>query len=391
MSEAISAPADLFDGGPLRAVQRRLRLVEHRHPHNVRRAALAMAIAWVPIAILTLVDGRFIGEGPAREFVTDMGAHARFLVAVPLLILAESLWIPRLGAIVRHFIDCGLLPDAERTRFDAAVASTVAWRDSAAAGLLLVLLTYAIVIASIRLVPEADIPFWHRGAGPDARYSPAGWWHMLVSLPLLVCLILGWVWRFGLWTRLLVRISRLELNLIASHPDGAAGLMFVGYSVRAGLLVGAALGAIVAGFVANRALHDGIAIEAFKYHLLALVLVVLVLVAGPTAVFAGRLLAAWRRGIFEYGALAHTVGLAFERRWLGPSDLPRPPPLEASDFSATTDLYSIVGNVYAMRFIPLDWRSVFLLVIATLVPFVPVILAAAPLDVIVKALAGLVL
>ena len=391
VSKTVTATAsDLFDGGPLRTVQRQLHLVERRHPHNVRRAALATVVAWVPIAVLTLVDGRFIVHGHAGEFATDIGAHARFLVAVPLLILAEALWVPRISAIVRHFVEYGFIPDAERMRFDAAVASTVEWRDSVAAGVALVLLTYAIVIALARLVPESDVAFWIEGVGPGTLYSPAGWWHVLVSVPLLICLILGWVWRFALWTLLLLRLSHLDLNLLASHPDHAAGLMFVGYSVRAGTLFGTALGAIIAGFVANHALHDGMPLAAFKYHIGALVLVVLFLVAGPTTVFAGRLLAVWRRGVFEYGALADHVGLEFERRWFARSILPGASPLEVPDFSATTDLYSIVGNVYAMQFAPVDWRSLFLLALATLLPFVPVVFAVAPLDEILKVLAGLV-
>jgi hypothetical protein len=49
---------------------------------------------------------------------------------------------------------------------------------------------------------------------------------------------------------------------------------------------------------------------------LGLVAVNLVLFVGPVTVFAFRLLDTWRRGCFEYGALANGVGLEMEQRWL---------------------------------------------------------------------------
>jgi hypothetical protein len=63
--------------------------------------------------------------------------------------------------------------------------------------------------------------------------------------------------------------------------------------------------------------------------------------------------------------------------------------LEVSDFSATTDLYQVASNVYAMRVIPIDLRNLVLLMLATLLPFVPVALMGVPLDVVLSKLSGL--
>lgn len=37
-------------------------------------------------------------------------------------------------------------------------------------------------------------------------------------------LVLRWFLRLFCWTSLLLRVSRLELNLLPSHPDGYGGL-----------------------------------------------------------------------------------------------------------------------------------------------------------------------
>jgi hypothetical protein len=65
--------------------------------------------------------------------------------------------------------------------------------------------------------------------------------------------------------------------------------------------------------------------------------------------------------------------------------------LEVPDFSATTDLYQVVANVFDMRSIPLDVKDLLPLIIATLLPFAPVVLMVAPFDVIVQNLVKLML
>ena len=59
--------------------------------------------------------------------------------------------------------------------------------------------------------------------------------------------------------------------------------------------------------------------------------------------------------------------------------------LERPDFSAATDLYQVVDRVHEMRLLPVDLPSVGVLAIATLLPFVPVVLMNMPFDVIVGA------
>jgi hypothetical protein len=50
-------------------------------------------------------------------------------------------------------------------------------------------------------------------------------------------------------------------------------------------------------------------------------------------------------------------------------------------------LFELISNVYRMRVIPLDQRNVMLLAGAALLPFLPVVLMVAPLDVVLKDIA----
>jgi hypothetical protein len=65
--------------------------------------------------------------------------------------------------------------------------------------------------------------------------------------------------------------------------------------------------------------------------------------------------------------------------------------LQAPDFSAATDLYSIVANVYQLRLVPVELRSLLIVLWATLVPFVPVLLMAVPLDTLLQRAVGFLL
>jgi hypothetical protein len=73
------------------------------------------------------------------------------------------------------------------------------------------------------------------------------------------------------------------------------------------------------------------------------------------------------------------MGQEFERRWLRAGSID-PAALSAQDFSATTDLYSVASNVYRMRIVPLDPRALVPLALATVLPFVPVVLIALPFE-----------
>ena len=387
MREMTQTDSELFDGGPPLRLERSVGLITPDNPRIIHRAILSGIIGWVPLVVLAVAQDSSWGGERIRSLLSDLAVAARFLIAAPLFIVAESICIPQLGNIVRHFLDAGLVPESERHRFDATVASTRRLRDSWTVEVITIVLTYALIVALIRYVPPGEFPAWHKvGSDEAATFSLAGWWHALVSVPLLNVLFFGWLWRLFLWGRLLLHLSRLDLQLIPSHPDGAAGLKFVGYSLRAFSLLGCALGAIAAGFVANHIVHMGVAPTAYLYLIGGLVVVVVILFSAPLLIFSGKLLQAKRRGIFAYGALAIGEGQQFERKWLNRVEDLDEHTLEVPDFSATTDLYQVVANVHNMSTIPLDLSNLIPLVIATLLPFVPVALMVVPLNVILQQL-----
>jgi hypothetical protein len=370
---------EVFYGGPPLRLEAWLRLHKAGDRRVVPRAIGTAAIAWLPLLLLTMGSG---------SFLQDFAAHARYLLAVPLLILAESTCLPQLGAIARHFLATDIVRDADLKRFEAALTSTERLRDWKFAEFAAIACAY-LVVAVVVLSESQHLPAWQMATSHGAlRFSPAGWWQVLVSLPLLLVLELGWLWRLFLWTRFLWLVSRLNLHLLAAHPDRAAGLMFVGYSIRTWALPAATPSVIVAGGIANRVIHAGASMFTFRYLILGLTVGVVLTFMAPLGVFIGNLVSAWRSAVLQYGALAERVGHRLEDDWLDNTKEFAENPLQTQAFSATTDLYQVVANVYAMKFMPVDVLSAAYLAGVALLPFLPVLLVSQPLDEMLRKLAG---
>jgi hypothetical protein len=94
------------------------------------------------------------------------------------------------------------------------------------------------------------------------------------------------------------------------------------------------------------------------------------------------------RGTLDYGRLASEVGHQFERKWIARTASGPPQALDVPDFSATTDLFAIAANVRSINVFVLDLELTLMIVLASLLPYVPVIFAVMPLDEIVRLTLG---
>jgi len=391
ISSPILSDENLFDGGPPRGLETALRLVKPDKPKTIERAVLIAIIAWVPLVLLAALQSFALGQDKLTDLLLDFAVHARNLIAVPLFIIAESFALSILGRTARHFVEAHLVRESDRPRFDSIAASTRRLLNTKVAEILVIMLAYATVIILIGVIAPATITEWHMLTKERLSFSWAGWWHVLVSIPLILILLFGWLWRLLLWNVFLWRVSRLDLHLVPAHPDLSGGLQFVGASLRAFPMLSFALGAVVAGGVANRVVHQGMHLIDFKYIIATLLVAILIVFVAPLMFFTRRILQARRRGIFEYGALAGAVGRQLERKWLERNGSVDEAALDVQHFSATTDLYQVVSNVYQIKNVPLDLQDLVAIVAAVLLPFLPILLFEIPLDVILQDLAKLLL
>ena len=240
--------------------------------------------------------------------------------------------------MVRQFLDAGIIADHDRHRYEALVASTCRLILNRWVDLAILTLSFTLAVTTTSQHYPESVPSWV--TPDDGTRSLAGWWRMVVSQSLFHVLQAIWSWRLLLWVRFLFRTSRLDMNLVASHPDLMGGLPFVLIPLRGFSILAFGIGAIVAGSIAESVLIDGKPLDDYRYLIGAQVFAVLVLFAGPMLFLMGPLIRLQEWGTFHYGRLAADVGHAFQQRWLLQGRQAGSDALEVADFSATTDLYS---------------------------------------------------
>jgi hypothetical protein len=351
------------------------------------RAAVAVAIAWLPLAVLSA----FHGMAPFLSFLTDFATQSRLLIIIPVLILGERPVNARYALVAHHF-ETSLVADNERARFQSQWWSHEKLKDSTPVRVILLLLTFVIAAwLSEFLLPEgAEFLSWWKGGDGFRFFSLAGTWAIFISYPVLVYLTLLWLWRQVIWARFLRSTTLLNLRLIAAHPDHLGGLGFLEASLLGQLPFSFCLGVGLAGAIGNRVFHEGQKVLAYRFLAPVLIAAALLVSLAPYFFFTPTLMQMRRRGMLEYGAFARAVGEKFEQKWLDRTDSLTDDVLTTPDFTTTNNLYSITKNIEEIRIVPVARVSVYIFVVAALIPSIPIVLAALPFNVIMRAVMKLV-
>jgi hypothetical protein len=389
-------PADSIDfslvlGGPLYQLFLRSRLLKPPFDLVQRRMAVLALVTWLPLLVLSAVQGQAL-QGIQLPFLQDLEAQARFLLALPLLILAEVVVHQRIAAAVRRFLEQQLLLPEDRQHFHAIVASTKRLRNSLAIeiGLIVFVLTAGHYLWQEQVAIHADT--WY--AIQTARglsLSLAGQCYAWFSLPIFQFILLRWYFRLFLWCRFLWLVSRLDLQLVPSHPDRAGGLGFLGTSTYAfaPLLLGQSV--VVSAMVASRIVHEGAQLPAFKYEIAGAVAFGLLQALGPLLVFMPVLLAAKRRGLREYGILADRYVRDFDRKWLHGGAPAGEALVGSGDIQSLADLGNSFSMIRDMRAVPFGKETVLQLVVVIALPLLPLGLTVVPLDELIRRVVGVLL
>ena len=145
-AEMLREPEDfsLVLGGPLFQLLRRSHLSGNALELARRRLITIALLAWLPLLVLAALEGRALGGNVAVPFLLDVEAPARFLVALPLLIVAELVVHQRMRFVVRQFLERHLIPASALPRFEAAIMAALRLRNSVLAEVLLIAFVYGV-------------------------------------------------------------------------------------------------------------------------------------------------------------------------------------------------------------------------------------------------------
>jgi hypothetical protein len=368
-------------GGPLFDFFRRARLSGHTLEFARRRVVVIVGVAWLPLLLLALIGGHAIGGPLQIPFLYDIEAQVRFLIALPILIVAEVIVHSRLVHTVRRFVERRLIVYEDMTKFHAAIDSAMRIRNSLAVELTLLLLVYTLGLWLWRSQIATGSPSWYaKSEGTALHLTLAGYWYAFVSIPIFQFMLVRWYLRFFIWFQFLWRVSKLNLRLIATHPDRAAGIGFLGQSAYAFGPILFAQGTMLAGLIANRILHGGENLMAFKMELAGLVAFMILLVFSPLLSFNPLLSRVKREGLRAYGRLGSRYVEAFEEKWIrgaAPNDEEL---LGSADIQSLTDLGNSFAVVQEMRVVPFSFKDLVRLAAITAAPLLPLTLTVFSLE-----------
>ena len=376
-------------GGPFFQLLKRVHLSgKELELVKLRIVALAM-FAWLPLLLLSILNGQAWGDSLNLPFIEDLDVHIRFLVALPILIFAELLVHQRISIVVKEFLERKLIPDSEISKFHNAISSALRLRNSFIAEIAIVVLIYGI---GYQLVWDQtaglDSSAWYSNqALENGNITLAGIWFRYLSLPVFQFLFVRWYYRIFIWARFLFQVSKIKLRLLPTHPDDVGGLGFLANSIFAFMPLAFAHGVLMAGLISNHIFQEGAMLLDFKVLIIVVVVLVVCLIILPLFFFSSQLSEAKRKGSMEYGRFASQFVKEFDDRWLkkkGTGDDAR----MGHDIQSLADLANSFNVVEKMQFAPITKSNFIMLVVVTIAPVLPLVLTMMPLSELVKMLSG---
>jgi len=369
-------------GGPVHRWLERLQLARGTRLRTGRLAALLGGVTWLPLLVLAAIEGVAWGGAVQVPLVWDFLPYGQLLVAVPVLVLGELAVARRLVRAVAELRTSEVLDAKDTPILDAIMARTVErWRGGSPDAVLLIL-TCAVTAVSLLGAKQWLTGGWQVvGDG----MTLAGWWYLLVSLPVMRFLALRWMWRLLLWAWVLWRVSRLELHPQPAHPDRAGGLGYLGGTQAAFGAFVFAFGVQLSCLIADAVHFRGAEVMAYRGQVVAFVVIVVVALLLPLLVFVPKLVRAREEYLLFLSGSAQRGAGDLERKLRAAEGGELP----ANAVSGLSDFGSLYENARYMRPVPMEMQHMLGLVVAAVAPFLPLVFLVMPAQDVLRTLAKL--
>ena len=321
----------LVSGGALFRLWRRTRLSGDAMQFTRRRVLAVIAITWVPLLVLSILEGHAWGSGVALTFLQDVETHVRLLIAAPAAPVRRGQGSPGdAHPIVREFVHHRACPrcraPAVRRGHRIGPAAAQFGRGRAAVDRFRLRRGHPVRVARSGRARREQLVRHRRGRAPASVRLRAGG-RGSSRMPVFQFLCLRWYFRMLIWARFLWQVSRIPLKLEPPHPDGTAGLHFLALSERAYRPVLLGLGTVLAGMMANRIFYAGAKLLDFKVEIVGTVALLVFAMLGPLLVFCAAARAPRGAGAWsDYGS----AGAALCARVPPQVDARGPPPERAA-------------------------------------------------------------
>jgi hypothetical protein len=389
MSAAMLLPPSLLlRDDVLIRFQRRVGLAPADGLGTLRRAVFLGLLGWLPVVVWAWFAGR-ASDGDNESLLAHYAITARLLVAVPLMVIAESVLLGAVRALSPQFVSTCLLPD-DRTAIRAAVTRLVRLRDRSHPWVVGVAVVLAWLLAAgggLDSAPRAHQLAW---AGEDDAQGFGVLWYLWVGRPIFIACVAVWLWRTFLLGVALHRLPGLGLRFVPTHPDRLGGLGFFGGLMIAFGMVAFALSGVIAAGWAHEVTQHGLDVNTLRMPMVATVLLLTAIFLAPMFVLVGPISRAKKLARLQYGALIARHGNALHRKWIDGESVDDAL-LEAPEIGAAADAATLYEAVGRMLPVPVTVASVAMVALPAALPMLVVASLQIPVATLIKQLVSALL
>ena len=360
----------LVSGGLIYRLMSKVKIISRKETGLFRLALIILILTWVPLLILSLIEGTFTGTTVEISFLQDFQIHIKLLIVLPFLILVEKLVDPAYDNYIN--VTRRIVSEEEEQKFDAVIMKVDKLSNSMIPEIIFLIIIYAVFFLTI---DESDLSFTKWSNIDKENFSLAGWYYFLIGFPIYQLLMARWFWRWIIWFYTVIKFSFLKLDIEATHADQTAGLQYLNIvPVTFGFLflsVAATASATIGMDIIN---YDG-NLQDYAYPIAGFVIAIPLMLFFPLLSFIPALIKARIRAVNLFGSLIQYHNNLYKEKWME-GILPKDENLLGSlDNSSMADINgTYVQSINAMSIIPINLRSIVSIMLLLVLPFLPLIL-----------------
>ena len=359
-------------GGLLSKVLGRIGMEGEKVKYKFLWILVLVLLCWIPLLALTFYEFNF--NTFYRLFVRDVATHVRFLLALPLLLMARQAVNRSFNSMVETVYETKIVDDDNAKDFEKILNWVLKWKKAAIIDIILVLTVYLTLYIRENETETAAIayaPWLKKGDGP----SFAGWWYIVFSLPVLQLIFYRWLYTISLWIIFLFKMSRIKLNLSSLHADSAGGLGFLRYTQLSFFPVAFAFSTIAAGGLNNMLIFADASINEFKLLIISVLIFTLLIFVLPLLIFIPILAIVKKRYYLYYSHRAWLCARDYENMLNDYNEDRENKP----DSSWHIDLIGSFEKTSSMNPVLIDKTILIAFASAVVIPFIPVFAQEFPL------------
>jgi hypothetical protein len=358
-------PFSLFAGDLFNRIFNHIWLSSRSVTHLAGRSLALSGVTWGPMAVFAACQGLYSAHIEARNFFADYAAYGQFIIAIPLFVVAERVVDRHTRDAARQFLLSGAIAPRDLAKVGPIHARVRRMRLDKRAERAWFALAYLLSFFTIgpEMIGRGPQSTWHTGAGAQHAFTfpggltIAGAWLMFAALPILNYIWIRLAWKIVIWTTYLYRMSRLQLQIVASHPDLTGGIGFISTVQAKWAIVIFAYGVSnVAAVIAYKVgiEHASPLLMPVWAPAVGFVILAPSLFTVPLLMFTRALFRAKRRAMAAYRGHVRELAVSVESRWFSAHVADG---AQLGDLANLNSMAAALARVEQMRVVPFDLKS----------------------------------